>query len=330
MPLIAVAAALSLVTAGSAAAQNMVMATDRLGTALHAAAAGIASVVTKHSSARIVVSTSGGQDFYVIQMERGEFDLAPISAYGAWLQLIGKNPTKTKYKNMRILIASEGGLRQTFVTTVASGITSIKDLKGKRVTGNFLGTPLLQFSTTAALAAAGISVDDTVKVPVNGIADAMSALGAGRADATWTALGAPGLLEINARTPIRYLPIPDSPEALKILREQLYPGVRVVPVAPSPQLYVTETTPMVSYDVYIVSRANLEPEKVRPVLDALWDNLDELHAIHPLLAFFVRGGAATELMSLPYHPAAVAFYKSKGVWTAAMQASQDKLEAMVK
>jgi hypothetical protein len=323
-------ACLAALAQGSVAAQTLVMATDRIGTILHAGAAGMASIVSKHSQTHIVTSTYGGQDPYVVALDRGEADMALISAFGSWLQLRGQNPSKTEYKKMRILRASQGGLLQSFVTLQTTGIKSIAELKGKRLATDFLATPLLQLSTTGSLATVGLALKDIVRVPVSGISDALAALGQGRIDSTWTAFGVPALQEINASNPVRYLPIPDSPEALGTLRQTLYPGVRVTRVQPNPRLFVTEPTPMVDYDIYLVVRADLQNERIRPVLEALWEHSDEMMKIHPMLANFKQAGAVTELAVLPYHPEAVAFYRSKGMWTDDMQKVQEKYESLVR
>jgi TRAP transporter TAXI family solute receptor len=320
----------ALLLSSAAGAQTVVMATDKIGTILNAGASGMASIVSKYASTHIVTSTYGGQDLYVVAMDKGEVDLAPISAFGAWLNFTGQNPSKTKFRNMRILRASAGGLLQTYVTLQSTGIETIAGLKGKRVATDFLATPLLQLSTTASLSAAGLSLNDITKVPVSGISDAIAALSAGRVDATWTAFGIPAVQEVNANSPVRYLPIPASPEAMTILRRLLYPGARVTQVAPNPRLFLSKTTPMVDYDIYLIARADLPSEKVRPVLETLWDHSDELVKIHPILRTFVKEGAVTDLAVLPYHHEAIAFYKSKGLWTAEMQNNQEKYEARAK
>ena len=52
--------------------------------------------------------------------------------------------------------------------------------------------------------------------------------------------------------------------------------------------------------------------------------------MHRILRPFTHKGAATALAALPYLPAAVAFYKSKGEWTDAMQKNQDEMLALAR
>jgi TRAP transporter TAXI family solute receptor len=327
---IAAATCIAAILPAGTVAQPLSMATDKIGTILNAGGAGMAGVISKHSKTKVVTTTFGGQDLYIAAMEKGEVDMGPLSSFGAWLQLTGKNPTGTKFKNMRLLRASRGGLRQSYVTAAASKLDSVAALKGKRLATEFLASPLLQFSTTASLKAAGMSLADIVPVRVSGVTDAVQALEAGRIDATWTAFGVPVVQEVNAKVPVAYLPMPDSPAAVEIFRKELFPGVRITTVPPISRLFLTKPTPMVDYDIYLVARADLPADKVRDVLTALWDHTDDLVKIHPILTTFSQDAATTELAILPYHAEAVAFYKSKGKWPDAMQKVQERNEALVK
>jgi TRAP-type uncharacterized transport system substrate-binding protein len=93
-------------------------------------------------------------------------------------------------------------------------------------------------------------------------------------------------------------------------------------VPPTPRLFLTKPTPMVDYDIYLVARVGLPADKVRTVLETLWNHTDEMVKIHPILRTFNRDAGATELAVLPYHAEAVAFYKSKGKWGADMEKLQ--------
>jgi TRAP-type uncharacterized transport system substrate-binding protein len=65
---------------------------------------------------------------------------------------------------------------------------------------------------------------------------------------------------------------------------------------------------------------------IKEVLQALWDNTKELNKAHFSLRGFKHKSGASNLPLVPYHPAAIAFYKEKGLWTAKV----DKANSMVK
>ena len=60
-------------------------------------------------------------------------------------------------------------------------------------------------------------------------------------------------------------------------------------------------------------------------LKAIWENTDKLAPIHPLFKEWTRERAVDHEVTIPYHPGAVRFYKERKVWTAEMDAVQQKL-----
>ena len=58
---------------------------------------------------------------------------------------------------------------------------------------------------------------------------------------------------------------------------------------------------------------------------ALWENTDKLLPLHPSFKDWTRERAVTAEMTIPYHPAAVQFYKELGVWKTGMDQVQQKL-----
>ena len=54
----------------------------------------------------------------------------------------------------------------------------------------------------------------------------------------------------------------------------------------------------------------------------------KLPLLYPQFKDWTRERAATAEVTIPYHPAAVQFYKEKGVWSARMDESQRKLLAV--
>ena len=58
--------------------------------------------------------------------------------------------------------------------------------------------------------------------------------------------------------------------------------------------------------------ANARPQMVTQVLTTLFDNLSDVQAIHPEARRLSLQGAASKT-AVPFHPAAEAFYRSRGV-----------------
>lgn len=311
--------ALSLGAYATASAQTLTFATDAAGSAYNAIGSGMAKVITDASPLRVIVRPYGGPDAYLDQLNLGEVDLAAMSSSSAFLSYRGRNRAKKAYTNLRLLRSGAGGLYVGFATLADSGIESIADLKGKRVASDYGGHAIIGKGVTGALASAGMTWDDVVPVPVTGANDGIHALDAGRVDAAWAALGQPVVRELHANKPVRYLTFGNDPETLAILREKVFPGVKLARVETNKEIGIQAPTYLINYDAYFVGNAMLSAEQVEQVLAALWRNEEQLTGIHRGLKGFVNDAAVTEVPLVPYHPAAVAFYKEKGVWTEAAE-----------
>ena len=69
-------------------------------------------------------------------------------------------------------------------------------------------------------------------------------------------------------------------------------------------------------------------ELVTHSLKAIWDNIDKLPPLNPQFQEWTRERAASAEVTIPYHPAAVQFYKEKSLWNAKMDETQKRLLAI--
>jgi TRAP-type uncharacterized transport system substrate-binding protein len=66
------------------------------------------------------------------------------------------------------------------------------------------------------------------------------------------------------------------------------------------------------------------------MLKPLYENAAKLGDIHPGLRGWTQRAFVRPDATAPYHPAAIAYYKSVGAWTPEMDAVQEKLIALGK
>jgi TRAP transporter TAXI family solute receptor len=309
-------------TANFAHAQSLALATDAAGTTVNTIGSGMAKVIAQGAGVNVAVRPFAGPDAWLPLLGRNEIQLGAISSFTAWESYAQKGAGGAPViRNMRLLQSGSGSLYVDYLVLAKSGIEAVKDLKGKRVSSAFGGHSAVINSIGSTLAGAGLSWKDVVPVPVVGIVNGIDALVSGRLDATWAALGQPQVREAHAKVGVRYLPLENSPKALELVRQIAFPGAQLVTIPTGTAPGVDRDTPMMTYDSYLVATEQMSPETVRKVLSALWDRNAELVATHRNLAGFTRDKAVTASVVIPYHPAAIAFYKEKGVWNDAAEKS---------
>ncbi len=301
--------------ASAASAQTMIIATDRVGTTFNAIGSGIAKVVTESSPARVIVRPFGGPDAFLGGFDNGELQLATLSSSSTFWAASGKNPSGKKYANMRIIRAGAGGVRLTLAVPKDSDIKRIADLKGRKVASDYGGHAVIPTSVSAALATGGLTWNDVKQVPVTGAVEGVRQIGEGRLDAAWAAFGMPIAREVHAKIGLRYLSFEATPDSLATLRKMIFPGAQLVTMKANPKVGLETDTNFISYESYLLAHKDVDDASIKAVLAALWDNTDTLTKIHRGLKGFTNDYAVSTLPVVAYHPAAIDFYKEKGVWT---------------
>jgi len=302
----------------SALGQSLALATDAAGTTVNTIGSGIAKVITQGTGINVAVRPFAGPDAWLPILGRNEIQLGAISSFTAWESYAQKGGGGAPVvRNMRLIQSGSGSLYVGYLVLARSDIRRVKDLKGKRMSSAFGGHSAVISSITSTLAPVDLTWKDVVPVPVVGIVNGIDALVSGRLDATWAALGQPQVREAHAKVGIRYVPLENSPKALELVRKIAFPGAQIVDIPANTAPGIEGVTPMMTYDSYLVSTDQLPADTVRKILTALWDRNAELVAAHRNLKGFSRDHAVTSVPVIPYHPAAVAFFKEKGAWTEA-------------
>lgn len=87
---------------------------------------------------------------------------------------------------------------------------------------------------------------------------------------------------------------------------------------------------MITYDSHLLAHKDLDAATAGKIVEALWKGTDALVKLSPIFGGFKRENSVTTLPMAPYHPAAIAFYKGKGLWTAEAMKANAKVAAMAK
>jgi TRAP-type uncharacterized transport system substrate-binding protein len=145
--------------------------------------------------------------------------------------------------------------------------------------------------------------------------DGVRAVPEGKVDAAFTAVGIGVVEEANAMEPVRFLSMPSTAAANKILSRY---GASVVKSEAAAG--IKGDTYVIGYPLHLASMTSVSDKTVYTMLKAWWDNLAELQTMHPLFKKWPKESQALTNFTVPYHSGAIQFYKEAKVWGAKQEA----------
>ena len=194
-----------------------------------------------------------------------------------------------------------------------SPIKTIKDLKGQPMPAGFPGNPLGKVLITGYLANGGLTFDDTRQVPVPAFPRMWDAFKQQQTAASIATIGMSQLQELQAALDgVRFISFDPSPTAVAAMQKHV-PYSYVAEVKPGPgKIGIDAPTNMLVYDYALWANAKVKDEVVKKVVETLYSNPAEIKATSPLWTEFDPAQMGKDV-GIAYHPAAAAFYKSKGI-----------------
>ncbi|MGH8621218.1 MAG: TAXI family TRAP transporter solute-binding subunit [Burkholderiales bacterium] len=313
--------------------RSVTIGTNPPGTVFYALAAGLAKVATEGGPIPATVQTYSGSSTLLPLANGGELDFAVTNGVDLGMAYAGPQRIRVGGKNdfahsPDIRLVMRGApLVIGLLVKKDSPLKSVYDVKGKRVTGEYPAHQSVWFNVFGLLASGGLSWKDVSVVPVPAVNDGIDALVQGRAEVTAGALNMAKIREADASVGVRHLPLDCSPEADKRVRAAV-PGYYTRIVKKGGAAAVVEDTCTIAYDIYFFTHRGASNAVVTAILKAVWDNVDKLRPIHPVFREWTHERAASAENTIPYHPAAIQFYRDKGVWTADMDRTQARLLAL--
>jgi TRAP transporter TAXI family solute receptor len=325
---------------GFAGAQSLpptiTLGTSQTGTLQHGVATGLAKVASARiGSSTVVVQPFTGATTALPLIDNGELDfgLAPsvdmaMSYQGANnLKIGGLNPYPHAPRIR--LVMSGSPLIASLIVRRDSPIKSARDLKGRRIAGEFRGSLGAYINTYVHLTSADLTWKDVTVVPFSGLNDSLDAMVQGRIDATVFGVGAARVREVDATTGVRFVSSDCSPEGTQRIRKAA-PGYFTITLKSGEYPGVPEEICTTAYSLYLFAGEKTPDAAVTAVLKALWEDADKLPPLHPGLRQWKRETAVDKSPTGPFHPAAIAFYKTVNAWSAEAEAAHNRLLALHK
>ena len=308
-----------------ASAKIMVLGGNPPGSLWYAQSQALATVVSKHSDLKVDVLPQGSSVFFPMFATQ-EVDMGLANPTDAKFAMEARWPfegvNKGKGYRMRAVMLGAPN-RLSLVTAEDSGINSLQDLKGKRVVANYGAFSGATITAQSTLANAGLSNDDIEVVNVSSYPEGVRAVIEGRADAAVGSLGSGIVQELDAARGAKFLEIDRSPQAMARTRDV---GPAFVPmlVKKGPP-GIDQETWLLGYSTTVVARPDLDEQTVMTFIDTVWKHYKELAPIHRSLVNWTPDRFASTEAIIPYHPAAVKYYKQKGVWNDELEKHQAAL-----
>ncbi|WP_341877138.1 TAXI family TRAP transporter solute-binding subunit [Defluviitalea saccharophila] len=190
-----------------------------------------------------------------------------------------------------------------------SGITSIEDLRGKRVSVGDVGSGV-EFNARQILEAYGMTFDDIVVSNLS-FGDSATALKDDKIDAFFCVAGAPttAIVELATSNQINLLEVDDEHAAKLIEKYPFYTKFSVPGGSYKGVDNEVQTVAVVA--TYIVSDS-LSEDLVYNMTKALFENAEEIAKAHPKGAELDPAYSVSSI-SIPLHPGAEKYYKEIGV-----------------
>lgn len=306
--------------------RSAALATHAVGSLYNAIGTGLATVLSRRTPMTVRVQPFAGPPAWLPSMDKGETEMGILTSADAITSYKGIILYKRPFKNTRLLLVG-GSLQITFYVPKGAPLETVADLRGKRLPTDFPGIPIARLSSTAALATAGLTYNDIVKVPVSDLTAGAQAFLEGRTDAGWFSIGSPFIEEANARMGgVKFLSVIATPAGARKMAE-IYPGSYPSLVKAGTATAILKDTYFLTNDIYLVASKDLSDEAAHEVVKTLWTHNQELGQASPILKSWRRERMVSRNAVIPYHPGAVRFFKEVGAWSKEMDALQAKLSS---
>ncbi len=267
----------------------------------------------------------------MVPLRSGQSEICACGAAAVFAQEGALMFGSKKWGPMKLLnlFNNLGSNGQQLVVAGDSGIKTVTDLKGKRVT--FVkGAPALNLNAEAMLAFAGLTWDDVQQVVVPGWGQSAEAVINGQADATWGSTVSSAYQKLAASPRGLYwvnLPHSDAEGWARARavaphwsQSKIEKAIDIEKNESGQKSYEGNNYP---YPIYVAT-PSISDDTAYGLTKAVMENYEQIKDAGPGMDGY-RLVRQPLKWAFPYHPAAIKYYKEKGVWTAEHDAYNDGL-----
>lgn len=258
------------------------------------------------STTSVRATKASVENLNLLQIARGQLAFAlGDSVADAW-----KGNEDAGFRAPRDRLRAIAGIYPNYIQIVASqasGIRSLEDLRGKRIS---VGAPRsgTELNARAIFKAAGLSYKDMGQVEFKPYAESVELIEKGQLDATLQSagLGMAAIRELAERMPITFVAIPE--QVVSRIGGAYQPGI--IPAGTYKGQASDVTTATITN--LLVSQTSVSDDLAYQMTRLLFENLGRLAEAHPA-ASDIQLERATNGLPIPLHPGAERFYREVGV-----------------
>lgn len=306
------AAALAVLPALAQDRRRLVIVTGGTGGVFYPYGGGLAKILSERMpNTQATAQVTGGSVDNVKLLSEGEADIGFSTIDSAYDGFTGAGAYgEDGPQNIRLIARLYDSFLHV-VTAESSGIDSVAAMKGKRVSVGSAGSSTESIADRM-LAAAGLDPKSDVTRDNLSVSESVGALADGKIDAFFWIGGLPTAavkdLAAAGQTKLRFIGTTMEMAVLKTRYPNLYQDAVMPAGTYAGQDY--DVPGLGVANVLIVS-ADAGDALVSDILTCIFDNLDAVHAIHPEAAGLALAGAYVKT-TVPWHPAAEAFFAARG------------------
>ena len=274
---------------------------------------GLANVLSKNlPGLQATAEVTGGSVDNLKLIASGQSEVGFTMADAALDAANGEDKFKSGKVDVRTLLVLYPN-RMHVVTIEGTGINSMADLKGKRVSTGSPGsaTEVMAFRV---IEAAGLDKDKDMKRERLGAAESVNAIKDRKIDAFFWVGGLPTAAVTDlAATPGVKMKLIDIAQLIPAMSKK-YGNIYVADVIPK-GTYPGQTTDnhQASVQNLIVANENMNEQLAYNITKTVFDHQKDLVAVHKEAANITLANQKEANSAIPWHPGALRYYKEKGV-----------------
>jgi len=318
---VSLAAALSAVLPAATVAQSappkVTLAGGSVGGAWSAVGTAIGETLRKEYPGISFTYEPGREAGNLLLVSQGKVQLGIAHAQLARQAEAGIEPFSQPMKNIRAIAMIDPEAAVQILATTASGITSIDQIREKkipvRVALNSKGT-LMAVAGEAVFSVHGFTVKDieTWGGRLNYVAynNGLTMMKNGQIDVIINMLAFPSSQIVNAARDTQFKLIGLGPQAVDRLNKQL--GTETINIPANTYAFSPEAANTVRGSVVVMAAAEMKDSEAEAIVSAMLKNFEFLQKSHATLSRLTPD-SLPKVSPLPLHPGAIAAYRKAGL-----------------